>query len=517
MKRRVNVLIPMAGQGKRFRQAGYKTYKPFLPIFGKPMIQYVLDAFPEHVTKRVLADRSLLTDEELEFLQGQPGVVVHFVPSHNLGPAYSIYQARTELPLDEAFFIAYCDIYWTWDYAQVESLLDQDGVIYTRRRFHAHLVGNNYSAFCRPAAHDENALQEIREKGSFTEQWMDEPLSIGVFYVRDGKAMMRAIEALIAEDRKVSQEFFPTLLFNGLVNAGQNIRLQDVDFFVHWGVPAQLEDLEAWVRISRRLDEKPVASESVQVCCMAGAGTRMQRLGGDPKALIPVADGELMFRYVAHRFGCQSTFFIIHEALRAELRSHGVSDRQIIDIGPPTTSQLATLKRASGFLRDQARFFLTSCDAFGLWDPRAFEAFLERERPDAVVFTFKPTLLQGALSGSHTYVETDGSAVTKIHIKHKPHDEARGLAGFFWFKDGRIFDDLDRITDDSGRELCADHVLKYMVDRGQKVAAFSLDAYVHIGSPAELQEFAFWREYHHIFPQHTTQGLLNARSEVTVR
>ena len=103
MTRPLNLLIPMAGQGKRFRRAGYDTYKPFLPIFGKPMIQYVLDAFPPHVTRRVLADRSLLTDEQLDFLTRQPGVIVHFVPSHELGPAYSIYLGwYSQLPADPA-------------------------------------------------------------------------------------------------------------------------------------------------------------------------------------------------------------------------------------------------------------------------------------------------------------------------------------------------------------------------------------------------------------------------------
>lgn len=500
MKPPVNLIIPMAGQGKRFRKAGYDTYKPFLPIFGKPMIQYVLDAFPRHVTKRVLADRSLLTDLQLDFLQGQPGVVVHFVPSHSLGPAYSIYQARAELPLEDAFFIVYCDIFWTWDYAQVESLLDQDGVVYTRRQFHPHLVGNNYSAFCRPAPQDPNRLQEMREKGSFTDQWMNEPLSVGGFYVRDGKAMMQAIATMIAEDRKVSQEFFPSVLFNDLINAGQNIRLQDVDFFVHWGVPAQLEDLRTWVQTCRKLAEKPAASDSVNVCCMGGSGARMQGLGAMPKALMPVAAGEPMFRYVADRFGCRSTFFVVNDAMAPVIEAHGVGAQRLINIGRPTTSQLATLKAASGFLREQSRFFLTSCDAFGLWNPGAFEAFLERERPDAVVFTFEPTLLQGVLGGSHTYVETSGTFVSKIHVKHKPHGEARGLAGFFWFKDGGIFGELDRIGEDPGRELCADHILKYMVERGQKVGSFSLDAYVHLGSPAELQEFAFWWKFHGIFP-----------------
>lgn len=497
----LNVLIPMAGQGKRFRQAGYGTYKPFVPIFGKPMIQYVLDAFPQHVTKRVLADPSLLTDEQLTFLEEQPGVLVHVVPPHSLGPAYTIYQARDHLPLEEAFFIAYCDIFWTWDWADVESLLDQDGVVYTRREFHPHLVANNNSAFCKPMPHDPTRLQEIREKGSFTEQWMHEPLSIGAFYVRDGKAMMQAITTIVAEDRKVSGEFFPSLLFNDLLEAGKDIRLQDIDFFVHWGVPAQLEDLQLWVGTCRKLAEKVMPSDSVNVCCMGGSGARMQALSSVPKALIAVTRSQPMFQYVADRFGCQSRFFITNDAMARKLAACGVNERQVINIGVPTSSQLETLKMGSGFLRRQARFFLTSCDAFGLWDASAFDTFLERERPDAVIFTFEPTLLQDALGGSHTYVETDGTRVSRVHIKHKPHSEARGLAGFFWFSDGGVFEELDKIEEDHGRELCADHVLKYMVEKGDRVASFSLDAYLHLGSPAELQEFAFWSAFGVIFQE----------------
>ena len=500
MTRPLNLLIPMAGQGKRFRRAGYDTYKPFVQIFGKPMIQYVLDAFPPQVTRRIIADRALLTDQQLDYLTRQAGVIVHFVPSHELGPAYSIHQARDQLPLDEAFFIAYCDITWTWDYAQVERLLDEDGVVYTRRRFHPHLVGSNYSAFCMPAPDDADRLQEIREKGSFTKEWMKEPLSVGCFYVRDGNAMMRAITTMIAEDRKVGSEFFPSLIFNDLIKAGQTIRLQDVDFFVHWGVPAQLDDLLLWVETCRKLAEPPPAIDAVNACCMGGVGARMQELGATPKALLPLTAGEPMFRYVARRFGCRSNTFIVNDAIGRLIRPQVGNAADVLDIGPPTNSQLATLKMARGFLREQARFMLTSCDALGLWDRAAFEAYLAREQPDAVIFTFAPTLLQDGLGGSHTYVESSGAWVRRIHIKRKPVGEARGLAGFFWFKAGEVFDELDRIPDDPVHELCADHVLKYMLEHGKRIGAFPLDAYLHLGSPTEFQEFEFWRTYHDVFP-----------------
>ena len=37
------LLIPTAGKGKRFLRKKYKTYKPFLKIIKKEMIQYIFD------------------------------------------------------------------------------------------------------------------------------------------------------------------------------------------------------------------------------------------------------------------------------------------------------------------------------------------------------------------------------------------------------------------------------------------------------------------------------------------
>ena len=40
----MNVLIPMAGAGSRFEQAGYTFPKPLIDVNGKPMIQRVHEA-----------------------------------------------------------------------------------------------------------------------------------------------------------------------------------------------------------------------------------------------------------------------------------------------------------------------------------------------------------------------------------------------------------------------------------------------------------------------------------------
>ena len=37
----LNIVIPMAGRGSRFSEAGYTMPKPLIDVFGHPMIEYV--------------------------------------------------------------------------------------------------------------------------------------------------------------------------------------------------------------------------------------------------------------------------------------------------------------------------------------------------------------------------------------------------------------------------------------------------------------------------------------------
>jgi NDP-sugar pyrophosphorylase family protein len=44
----INIVIPMAGEGSRFSQAGYDLPKPLIPVIGKPMIQWVIENIKPH-------------------------------------------------------------------------------------------------------------------------------------------------------------------------------------------------------------------------------------------------------------------------------------------------------------------------------------------------------------------------------------------------------------------------------------------------------------------------------------
>ena len=101
----LNLIIPMAGEGKRFLRAGYEEFKPFILINDKPMIKYVTDAFPQSVRKFVITSRSLLSNKQSDYLKNHLNCNIIDIPLHNKGPAFSIFKAKDELPLSESFFI----------------------------------------------------------------------------------------------------------------------------------------------------------------------------------------------------------------------------------------------------------------------------------------------------------------------------------------------------------------------------------------------------------------------------
>jgi len=44
----MKIIVPMAGTGNRFVQAGYEDPKPLIRINGKRIIEYILDMFSDN-------------------------------------------------------------------------------------------------------------------------------------------------------------------------------------------------------------------------------------------------------------------------------------------------------------------------------------------------------------------------------------------------------------------------------------------------------------------------------------
>ena len=97
-KAQMNIVIPMAGAGSRFVNAGYKTPKPFIDVLGKPMIVRVMENLSYPGAKYYLIIRKEHMELESELVHEiQRDFDVEFIPIDKLteGAACTVLYARS--------------------------------------------------------------------------------------------------------------------------------------------------------------------------------------------------------------------------------------------------------------------------------------------------------------------------------------------------------------------------------------------------------------------------------------
>ena len=60
----MQIIIPMSGFGERFRIAGYTKPKPLIEVNNKPIIEYVVNMFPEEENISFICNENHLKDED---------------------------------------------------------------------------------------------------------------------------------------------------------------------------------------------------------------------------------------------------------------------------------------------------------------------------------------------------------------------------------------------------------------------------------------------------------------------
>lgn len=475
-----NLIIPCAGTGKRFIEAGYKEYKPLIPVFGKPMVHHVLDAFPPETRIFIITGsehKSVLP--EVLYKGKQPEII--YIKSHKQGPSWSLCQAKDYLPLDEPAFVAYNDIIWSWDFRQVEDFINKfkpDGIVFTQTGYHPHLYKNNFSAFCKVAGND---LCAIKEKGSFTSDWLNEHLSTGVFYFSSIGDMIENANKLIDGNQRIAGEFYPSEIFNLMVAQHKQIKTFETSKFLHAGIPQQKEDAENWHQILK-IKNKPTDIPALVMMC--GTGMRMKTVSSLNKAGLAI-NGEPMFRFIAEKNGSSHNIFLVNDSTESLL----LGNDQYINIGGQTRSQAESLLKASDRLMDFKSLLVLSNDCYGIFDSSLLSGFRNCE---LVLFGFQPSLMQQKQHGAHTGFSFRQNMVTEVHIKSIENDDL-GLAGMYYFPETSIIKEISSY--DYLNNGSIDHFAKSLLNRKGKVGFIKLDHYIHLGTPEEYFEYNYWNNF----------------------
>jgi HAD superfamily hydrolase (TIGR01509 family) len=229
---RMNVLIPMAGAGSRFAQAGYTFPKPLIEVNGKPMIQVVVENLNVDAHFIYLVQKEHYEKYNLKQLLNliTPGCDIIQVDGITDGAARTTLLAKELINNDEPLLMANSDQFIEWN---------SNEILYA---FTADEVDGGIVTF--KATHPKWSFAKLGEDGFVSEVAEKNPISdnatVGIYYWKKGSDYVKYAEQMIDKNIRTNGEFYTCPSFNEAIADGKKIRNKQIDKMWGLGTPEDL-------------------------------------------------------------------------------------------------------------------------------------------------------------------------------------------------------------------------------------------------------------------------------------
>jgi UDP-N-acetylglucosamine diphosphorylase / glucose-1-phosphate thymidylyltransferase / UDP-N-acetylgalactosamine diphosphorylase / glucosamine-1-phosphate N-acetyltransferase / galactosamine-1-phosphate N-acetyltransferase len=219
----LNVVIPMAGMGSRFAQAGYSRPKPFIEMWGEPMIARVLENLTYPGARYILIARKEHVEAERDAvarLAARFPIQVQLIDRVTEGSAATVLFARRDFANDTPMLIANCDQLVDGGIAQmVDDCLG--------RR-----LDGSVMVFRDEARDPKWSFVKLDESGLVVEAREKVPISdlatVGIYMFSRGADFREAAIEMIVRNDRVNREFYTCPVYNYLVEWGRRIGVHEI-------------------------------------------------------------------------------------------------------------------------------------------------------------------------------------------------------------------------------------------------------------------------------------------------
>ena len=212
MKKKLNIVVPMAGAGSRFAQAGYTFPKPLIAVNGKPMIQLVIENLKptcdhrfificqeEHYDTYSLSQIfSNLTNNKYEVIK---------INALTQGAVCTVLTATDLINTDDDLLIANSD--------QLVDINIDDYINHARKA----KVDGSIMTFS--SSHPKWSYARIDANGDVMEtvekKVVSEHATVGIYYYRKGKEFVEASIKMIDKNIRINNEFYVCPMYNEMI------------------------------------------------------------------------------------------------------------------------------------------------------------------------------------------------------------------------------------------------------------------------------------------------------------
>jgi HAD superfamily hydrolase (TIGR01509 family) len=232
----LNVVIAMAGLGSRFIEKGYTFPKPMIDVFGKPMIQVVVENLNMDANYFFLVQKEHLEKYNIEHMLKliKPNCTIVPVDGLTQGSPCTVLLAKEYINNDQPLFLANCDQYMEWNSNEAMYSFMNDDIDGGLLVFNA--ISPKWS-FCK--LNDQGFVSQVAEKDPISDI-----ANTGCYYWKQGKDFVKYAEQMIDKNIRIKNEFYTAPVYNEAIDDGKRIKVKFVNKMYGLGTP---EDLEQFI------------------------------------------------------------------------------------------------------------------------------------------------------------------------------------------------------------------------------------------------------------------------------
>lgn len=236
----LNVLIPMAGEGSRFKQLGFTVPKPMIEINRKPMIQHVVDNLNIEANFIFCIRKDHEEQFQIsEFIKNfEPTAKFVIVDSLTEGAACTTLLAKELINNEQELLIANSDQLVDFNSNEFYHAMNNDNIDGSILTFQS-----NETKWSYVSLDENNKVTNVVEK-----EVISNHATVGVYYWSKGSEYVKYAEQMINNNIRYGQsfngrgEFYVAPVYNEAIQENKVFRIYDVERMIGLGTPEDMEN-----------------------------------------------------------------------------------------------------------------------------------------------------------------------------------------------------------------------------------------------------------------------------------
>jgi uridine kinase/dTDP-glucose pyrophosphorylase len=294
----MNIIIPMAGSGKRFSDVGYRLSKPVIQTIDRhsgdslPMVVCAvrdLYGVNDDGSNIIFIDRDYHKSSgvEREISSNYPRAKFITLDKLSEGQACTVLlteEALSDDQIDDEMLIASCDNGMEYDKKNFETTKSSaDVLVFTFRNDERVMLNPNAYGWIACEDSTTKVVSIVSVKKALSQNPMRDHAIVGTFWFKSGKSYFKLAKQMIAANDRINNEFYIDLVIKYALAQGLTVKAFEIDRYIGWGTPVDYENYQNtiiyWQRFNFRRTISKLSYEQQKSNVINASGIKSYVIG----------------------------------------------------------------------------------------------------------------------------------------------------------------------------------------------------------------------------------------------